>query len=50
MSHTLQFLDDRINAARTDEQYGIGQPADNVLVQLLVGKELLGQESVFGLD
>ena len=48
--HFLQFLNDAVNPAGADQEHTLAQPADNVLGQLLVGQQLLGENGVLGLD
>ena len=49
MSERLQFLDDRIHPARTDEQDPLRQPADDFLGELFPRQQLFREDDIFGL-
>jgi hypothetical protein len=48
VTHALEFLHDRLNPARPNEQNTIRQPAGQILCQLFPRQQLLGQNGIFG--
>ncbi len=48
MSHTAKFIENRFNPSGANEQNAIGQPANDFRSKLLAGKNLLGEDGVFG--
>jgi hypothetical protein len=49
VAHVLQLLHHGLDPPRSNKQNAVGQPADQVLRELLPGQQLLGQDGVFGL-
>ena len=49
MDVAKRLMDHGFHPPRADEQHAVGQPADDVLSQLLAGEQLLGQHGVFRL-
>jgi hypothetical protein len=49
VAHGSELLQDRLNAAGPDEKNAVGEPADDVLRELLTGEQFLGKDRVLGL-
>jgi len=50
MSHLLQFINNCLYFARTQQQHLGCQATQNLFGQLLAGKKLFGQQSIVGVN
>lgn len=48
VAHATEFIQHGIDAAWTDKQHSIGQPAGDLLGEFLARQQFLGENRVFG--
>ena len=48
MAHLPEFVQHRVDPPGADEQHPVGQPAGDLLGELLAGEQLLGEHRVLG--